>query len=1120
MNKIYKVIWSKAKGCYVVVSELAKNVESGTSRSRVKLAARILTCLLAAGYLTVGLGWSAYAAGSIEVIGLKNEGNDHILVGASHTNTSNIDTVLFSYGTPGNVDDGTSPESGRYSKYIFYGTSLGNNTSIADESGLYNGIAIGDYATATGGVAAAIGLDAHATGQASMAIGIATKAEGFNSLALMRQSYAKGDFSSAIGTSSIATGNNSVAMGSSALAGGARSIAIGAANMGAIENGKETTTKYDSESNTQALGLRSIAIGAKARTGVNATDALALGSGAAVSNVNSMAIGNGATSDAKNSLALGTGTQIGVITSNTTAAFTGTQNKDIDNGVVAVGNAASTRRILGVAGGVNDTDAVNVSQLKAVADKDIYTVSGALNGTNEVFTRTDGTTYTVDLSSLTSGLTNKGLKFKGDDTNVISKKLDETMVIKGGASTTELTDNNIGVVAKDGALNVKLAKNLKGLSSTEYVDANGKVTTTVDSTGIKVENGDHDVSLTKNGLSNGDNKITNVAAGTADTDAVNVSQLKAAAAGAANKVADGVNTTVTSESNKDGSTTYHVNLNPKITLGNDPDKQVTVDGTTGTIKTGKVSIDGTTGTMKAGLLTVNGTEGTVNGLTNKTWVVGTTTPVSGRAATEDQLKAVSDVAEAASKSHTTIDNKDKNITIKTTDTNGQLNYTVGLSDNINIGGNEGKDGSINVADKDGKKGVTISTTSGQGSIKLTGANSATADIIAKSGAADVAGNAMDRVAYTDHNSVTHETATMDDGLTYKGDAGSAAVKLNKQVSVVGETTQGKTLTTGNIGVEAVQDGDNAKLVVKLADNLTGIKNIETETLNATTVNSTTIKAGDTVTINNTGINMGDTKVTNLKAGDLTATSTDAVNGSQLYQTNTNLDKLGSTVSDLDNRVDKVGAGAAALAALHPLDFDPDDKWDFATGYGNYGGANAVAVGAFYRPDEDTMFSIGGAVGNGENMINAGISIKVGSHKNHVSTSRVAVVKEVKDLRKEVEELRGLLAGAYLGKKLDPAKLKLFPDIPENHWAYEAIKQLAGNGIVEGYPDGSFKGDRLMTRYEFAMIVYRAMQDGANVKSKLVKEFTPELERIKVDVISKDKNGKPDIERVRVIPGRC
>lgn len=229
---------------------------------------------------------------------------------------------------------------------------------------------------------------------------------------------------------------------------------------------------------------------------------------------------------------------------------------------------------------------------------------------------------------------------------------------------------------------------------------------------------------------------------------------------------------------------------------------------------------------------------------------------------------------------------------------------------------------------------------------------------------------------------------------------------------------------------------------------------------------------------------------------------------------TNIANLSNSVHDMGNRIDRVGAGAAALAALHPLDFDPDDKWDFAAGYGNYSGANAVAIGAYYRPNEDTMFSVGGSFGGGENMVNAGVSVKLGQG-NNVTTSKIAMAKEIKDLRAEVEVLRQAIVGVGQGQELDPMKMKLFPDIEKNHWAYEAVEELAKQGLLEGYPDGTFSGDRMMTRYEFAEVVYRAMQKGLKVNEKLIQEFEPELERFRIDVISQDKDGNPVIERVRV-----
>lgn len=281
-------------------------------------------------------------------------------------------------------------------------------------------------------------------------------------------------------------------------------------------------------------------------------------------------------------------------------------------------------------------------------------------------------------------------------------------------------------------------------------------------------------------------------------------------------------------------------------------------------------------------------------------------------------------------------------------------------------------------------------------------------------------------------------------------------------------------------------------------------------------NGLTIQGGPSIT--KTGIDGGNQKVTGVAAGEISSTSKDAVNGSQLFATNQQVVQNAQSISKLGNRINKVGAGAAALAALHPLDFDPDDKWDFAAGYGNYNGENAAAIGAYYRPNEDTMFSVGGSFGNGENMVNAGVSLKLGQG-NHVSTSKVAMAKEIKDLRKELEGLKSALLDVNAGKKLDTSKLQLFPDVPKNHWAYEYVSTLKGNGALTGYPDGEFKGDRPMTRYEFATMLYKAMLEGATLSDKILKEFAPELERFTVDTVHQDKDGKPTVERVRTVKAK-
>lgn len=283
-----------------------------------------------------------------------------------------------------------------------------------------------------------------------------------------------------------------------------------------------------------------------------------------------------------------------------------------------------------------------------------------------------------------------------------------------------------------------------------------------------------------------------------------------------------------------------------------------------------------------------------------------------------------------------------------------------------------------------------------------------------------------------------------------------------------------------------------------------------------------VKFGN-VSLDNKGLNNGGNKITNVADGEVSATSKDAVNGSQLYQATSG---ISNGVNLLNSKIGKVGAGAAALAAIHPLDFDPDDKWNFAAGYGNYAGENAMALGAFYRPNEDTMFSVAGSMGNGENMVNAGVSLKLGQ-KNGVSTSRVALAKEVQDLKAIVKaqnvEIQQMKASMGMAPQYDKKDVN-FPDVPANHWAYEYVKDLADKGLVEGYPDGEFKGDRAMTRYEYAAIIYRALQLGAPIDGKMgraINEFNPELarlrdlDRIRVDRISGKDNDRHKVERLRV-----
>ena len=331
------------------------------------------------------------------------------------------------------------------------------------------------------------------------------------------------------------------------------------------------------------------------------------------------------------------------------------------------------------------------------------------------------------------------------------------------------------------------------------------------------------------------------------------------------------------------------------------------------------------------------------------------------------------------------------------------------------------------------------------------------------------------------NGVTRQITSVAAGSKDTDAVNVAQLKqLQNQVNSVGSTT----VSAGNhIKVDATTNGNFKDYKVSLADDITN------------------------------QINNNTTNITNIQ-GDVNNIKQDVTN------IQNNITNIGQNISRFDRKINRGVAGAAALAALHPLDFDPDAKWDFAAGYGHFHDGNAAALGAFYRPNEDVQLSIGSTLGNGETVVNAGLSVKVGAHSN-VSRSRVAVGKEVLELKKtvavqnaQIQKLTAII-NSLAGMNMKADRTTLFPDVPSNHWAYDAVYALSERGLVEGYPDGTFGGDRMMTRYEFAQIVYRAIQNGVSVDERLVTEFGPEMALFRVDTVAKNHQGQPIIERVRV-----
>lgn len=851
-----------------------------------------------------------------------------------------------------------------------------------------------------------------------------------------------------------------------------------------------------------------------------------------------------------------------------------TVNADLSSVASAIGGTSSV-----------DTKTGAVKAGLTVNGNTYNNVQDAVNAANTTVSSTDGSVKVTPTNN-TNGSHNYDVSVdysKVAENAAISYKANnstaQTVTLKKGLDFTN-GKNTTASVGADGVVKYDLNDDIN-LNSVTAKTINGDTIkagdTTITTDGMTITNGP---SITKTGIDAGSKKITNVADGDispTSKDAINGSQLVSYVAANKTILKDGKNTTVTGNGTKDDP--YKVNVNDNLNLGekgtNGKDGSIGVNGTNGSSVTingkdgsiGMVGEDGKDGlTMKSakGQDGVDGSNG-ANGMTRI--VYEDDGHVTHEVATlDDGLKFAGNTGSVAKKLNSTMtikgngtkEDKEYDASNIKTVVDAQGDLVIGLdknlkADTVTVGG-QGKDGAdgingaIGVKGADGKDGVTISsigkdgTNGTDGHIGINGKDGASADIHVVKGVNGVDGtDGIDRIVYEDHNGNTQTVATMNDGMKYGGDVGNVInKKLNGQVNVVGGITDSSKLSTeDNIGV--VSDGsDNLK--VRLSKDLKGLDSVTTKTVtadtgNITTVNASTVNVGDTtittggmtiqngsagqdVTLNKDGLNNGGNKITNVAPGDISSTSTDAVNGSQLYGTETRINRLG-------NRINHVGAGAAALAGLHPLDFDPDDKWDFAAGYGNYKNANAVAIGAYYRPNEDTMFSVGGSFSGGENMVNVGVSWKFGQ-KSHISRSRVSMAKDMLAMKNQIETLTKKLAAYESGQPVKLAPIATgamtFPDVPENHWAYEYVKNLAERGYLKGYPDGEFKGDRAMTRYEYAAIIYRALQNGAPSDGNMtrsVDDFGPELvkvqniDRFRVDRISGKDNDRHKVERVRV-----
>ncbi len=1127
MNKVFKVIWSEARNAYVVVSEMAKS--HGTKSCSTKkllamlIATGVMTCASVAPVMAANLAPEDYQieAGN----GASASGQGSVAIG---NNAQASGLVGIAIGRDAEAIGSDSIAIGGKTKANqIYSVAIGNDISYIG----YSSTAVGQQAYATGDVSTAIGTmtnvdaDYNAThddwrkaGYQSTAIGAYSGSWGIASTALGGYSRADEKFATAVGYGSHATAERATTLGAKAEANAYESVAIGAFSVADRESGAVGAFAPEgADSLTWKANRGAVSVGSSVEGEEITRQITNVAAGSEATDAVNVAQLKAATENAGWNLATnGVATEATKVKPGDYVDFSGDKNISVSHDGTKVQ--------------VKLNENIDVNSIKTNALNSKYNLSVgtmAENGIMPFLVNSTGAFYAAN-NNFSVDKDGKVIATAGEIGNV---------VLQNGVYTGNSA-------LRDGELYV-------GDASGNY----SQITTT----GAKLGQ----VTIAADG------KISGVAAGEADTDAVNVSQLNAVKetankgwnlstnGGEASKVApdatvdfsgdknisvshDGTKVQVELNKNIDVNYVQTNALNSKYNLsvgtmaenGIMPflvnstgafyaannnfsvDKDGKVIATAGEIGNVVLQNGVYTGNsaLRDGELYVGDASGNYSQITTTGAKLGQVTiaadgKISGVAAGE--VSKTSTDAINGSQLNQTNENVaalDKRVTQNEADiAQNKADIAQNKADiaqnKADIAQNKA-DIAQNKADIAQNKADIAQNKAdiaqNKADIATNKADIATNKADIATNKANIAQNAAD-IKKVEALAKKHTTVAAGDNITVSDVGPNAEGGKEYEVKLADNITVNSVTANTFKADQTVMDKDGLKVGDKVSVTATAV------TAGKTSISDEGVKVGDKTYISADGLNANGQHITNVKAGEA---DTDAVNYGQLKDTNNRINQLGS-------RVNKVGAGAAALAALHPMDFDPDDKLTFSAGYGNYGGENAAAIGAYYRPDEKVMFSVAGTVGNGENMVNAGVSFAL-DRTNHVSNSRTALAREVIDLRGQLAVM-----GAKMAKMekafgmLDETKTKLFPDVPANHWAYEYIAKLAGNGYIEGYPDGNFGGDRLMTRYEFAAMLYRAIEKGAALEEKIIKEFEPELGRIRVDRISGEDGDRDKIERVRV-----
>ena len=1071
MNKIYKVVWSEARNCYVVVSELAKR----KVRAKSMVAAVLAAGVLAAGAVDNDILPAAYAAENTDKVI-----SEEVVVteeqSEAELNTREAGTLLDYNEIPGKVnrpEDIAIGEGSEVNRVLQYhegkwvedasarGVAVGYQASVLGGGGVavgQNSFTIGTHSLAVGSAAGVYGTNSIAVG-ASAIVGSATNLIG-GGISVGTNANVSAIHSIAIGTDSNTDGVSAVSIGQSSNAAGSNAIAIGTSSKVEADSDNSPTEGIAIGSEAHTSGFQSAAIGPSSKAEGEYSEAfgslshavgdysISVGASSHAEGKYSTSLGSNSHAEGESSISLGYFSEA----RGESAIAVGTDSYASKYNSIAIGNTSFSTGLQATAIGYDNSASgensivigseSTVSGKQSIASGYKANVSGswstAIGSQSQVNNKAQESTAIGGYNAVVSA--NKGTAL-GSQSNVSGEQ-----AIAAGYKANVTKENGTAIGAWSA---VSGEQAIAGGYKANVTKKNG--------TAIGAWSAVSGAFGTALGYNASVASANNVALGTTSNDKAGVGGYKDK-----NK---GYSVSTASNWDKDNEWSW----GQEVKVGDFAGWQATG----GTVSVGYKDFERTITNVAAGRISADSTDA-ING--------SQLYQVAGNLQTQiDGIKV--DVEELKNSDHYhTVNGNDKG-------TNSDSNTDSTVDDNTAINGNaDNVSGSESGVVNNGQ----TENIAGDGDV-TGGTNTAPVGDKPDLGGGYVPeggdGNLLIKWD-TDENGKKYYDISLNKDLKIDSVNVTNKITVGNNVSI---TNDGMTIGDVNISKDEINVGDN----VSITDN--------------------SVNVGD-ITINENNIDMNNNKIVNVAEG---TDGTDAVNVNQLNKLEQNVtnqvNNLNGKVNRLDDKVNKVGAGAAALAALHPLDFDPDDKLSFSAGVGHYEDATAAAIGAFYQPNDDTLFSLGGTVGNGEEMVNMGVSFRFGQSSNQ-SRSKKAMAKEIIELRTEVAELKAMVY-SLTNQRFDIYKSAIFPDTPENHWAYDYVAAVAGNGILEGYPSGNFDGSRPMTRYEMAAVVYRLMTQGIQVDQRMIDEFAPELARVKVDTLTHYSDGTPHIQRVRVIEGR-